>query len=64
METGQTSGEKQPDYAKERYDFCMTCTEFNDTLKICKQCYCWMPGKTKLKSAKCPLGFWGPVNEE
>ena len=23
----------------------------------------WMPGKTKLKSAKCPLGFWGPVNE-
>lgn len=58
------SGEKQPDFAKERYDFCKTCTEFNNVLKLCTQCGCWMPGKTKLKSASCPLGFWNALNEK
>lgn len=52
------------DFAKERYELCMSCSEFNDKLKICTQCYCWMPGKTKIKSARCPLGIWESIDED
>ena len=51
------------DYIKERYEICESCTEFNELLKLCRQCGCWMPGKTLIKSSRCPLGFWEPYEE-
>ncbi len=63
MEIGQTSGVKPPNYAEERYEICKACTEFNGLFKLCKLCGCWMPGKTKIKLADCPLGFWSIISE-
>lgn len=40
-----------------RYDICKVCTSFT-VLKICNECHCIMPLKTKLRDAVCPLGKW------
>ena len=40
-----------------RYDICKACTSFT-VLKICNECHCIMPLKTKLRDAVCPLGKW------
>lgn len=42
--------------AAERLSICNGC-EFLK-LKICKQCGCFMPAKTKLAKAECPIGKW------
>jgi hypothetical protein len=44
------------DLSKKRWGTCKQC----DQLKIgfCKQCGCFMPAKTTLISASCPLGRW------
>lgn len=44
--------------ANSRYDICLSCPELRVTTKQCKQCGCFMAVKTKLESAKCPLGKW------
>ena len=41
-----------------RYDICKTCPELIDLTKQCKKCGCFMPAKTKLAKATCPLGKW------
>jgi hypothetical protein len=41
-----------------RYAICRTCEKFNSKTKICMQCGCFMPAKTKLKSVVCPLSKW------
>ncbi len=41
-----------------RYDICLQCPELVSLTKQCKQCGCFMALKTKLESAKCPLGKW------
>lgn len=43
----------------ERYEICQSCKEFNATFKICEICKCFMPLKTKISSAYCPLNKWG-----
>jgi hypothetical protein len=44
--------------ANERYQICLSCPELINITKQCKQCGCFMAAKTKLESAKCPLGKW------
>ena len=44
--------------AKERYDLCQSCTSFNATIRICNQCGCFMPLKTFVPQATCPLNKW------
>ena len=44
--------------SKQRYMICKTCSEFNSEVKVCKQCYCFMPAKTMLSNSTCPLGRW------
>lgn len=44
--------------ADKRYDLCNFCPEFISLTKQCKKCGCFMPAKTKLKNATCPLGKW------
>lgn len=44
--------------SKSRYTICKSCDEFNDLLKLCKQCNCLMLVKVKLADSECPLGKW------
>jgi hypothetical protein len=46
------------DLATQRFDICLSCPELIKVTKQCKQCGCFMAAKTKLESAKCPLGKW------
>ena len=32
--------------------------EFNAGVKTCQECGCFMPAKTRLKGAVCPIGKW------
>lgn len=42
----------------EKYLICKKCEHFNDTIKVCKVCSCFMPVKTRLPDTKCPKGYW------
>ncbi len=46
------------DLATQRFDICLSCPELIKVTKQCKQCGCFMTAKTKLESAKCPIGKW------
>lgn len=41
-----------------RLDICKSCPELITVVNQCKQCGCFMNIKTKLESARCPLGKW------
>ena len=41
-----------------RYEICEGCPRFFKITKQCKECGCFMPIKTKLTEAVCPLGKW------
>lgn len=45
--------------ARQRYQICKSCEQFNSVLKTCKECRCFMPGKVTLSKKKCPLSKWG-----
>lgn len=46
------------DLSDMRYKTCLECPELIQVTKQCKKCGCFMNVKTKLESAKCPLGKW------
>jgi hypothetical protein len=46
------------DLATQRFDICLSCPELIQITKQCKKCGCFMTAKTKLESAKCPVGKW------
>ena len=41
-----------------RYPICKECDSFDSILKLCKECHCFMPMKTLLPPAECPLKKW------
>jgi len=41
----------------ERMDMCNKCEDYTK-LRLCSNCMCFMPYKTKLSFAKCPKGKW------
>lgn len=43
---------------EKRYTTCLECPELIQLTKQCKKCGCFMPLKTKLTSAVCPIGKW------
>ena len=47
----------------ERMTICRSCDRLRKDLPLCKECGCFMPLKTSLKNAVCPLGKWGNENE-
>lgn len=53
-------GRVEETIAAERMSFCNQCPKLNGA-KVCGECHCFMPAKTKLPNASCPLGFWGTV---
>lgn len=44
--------------AIKRITICKQCPELISITNQCKKCGCFMAVKTKLDSAKCPLGKW------
>ena len=44
--------------ADKRLDICKSCPELITLTSQCKKCGCFMPAKTKLENAVCPLGKW------
>ena len=48
----------EEELATERFSLCSGCPELINLTKQCKKCGCFMPGKTKIKHAACPLGKW------
>ena len=42
----------------ERETVCSGCEFFNSEKQRCSRCGCWTSSKTKLTSAKCPVGKW------
>jgi hypothetical protein len=44
--------------ARERYAICKSCEEFNNTIKTCKKCGCFMPAKVAVSYVQCPIGKW------
>lgn len=48
----------EEEVSNKRYDICLECPELIQITKQCKQCGCFMNIKTKLESARCPLGKW------
>jgi len=46
-----------------RLDICKSCPEFVRLTSQCKRCGCFMPLKTKLAEAVCPINKWGREEE-
>jgi len=43
---------------KKRMQVCHSCESYNEILKQCKECKCFLFLKAFLKSSKCPLEKW------
>lgn len=60
MENTQVDQHLPPEgYAQQRIAICKSCPEYR--MMICSQCGCFMPAKTRLKGAECPLQKWTRV---
>lgn len=46
---------------QERVDHCSACEHLN-MVKTCAKCNCFMPVKTWIKFASCPIGKWPATN--
>ena len=47
------------DTAKQRYATCKSCEHFEDLIKTCNRCNCFMIAKVTFSSAHCPENKWG-----
>jgi hypothetical protein len=47
-----------------RMQVCTGCKSFKKQIKVCKECGCFMPLKTMLPNAECPIGKWGTAPKE
>lgn len=41
-----------------RYEICKGCEFLFKPSRTCKKCYCFMPLKSWLEKADCPIGKW------
>jgi hypothetical protein len=44
--------------SKQRMSICQSCDQYAKVIRVCNECYCFMPLKTRLTSVTCPLGKW------
>jgi hypothetical protein len=44
--------------ARERYEICKSCDEFNNIIKTCNKCGCFMPFKATIARVRCPVSKW------
>lgn len=47
-----------PELQQKRFNTCMQCAEYNQTLHTCKKCGCIMSAKTQYSDERCPIGKW------
>ena len=47
-----------PEIINKRMDLCRSCEHFINMTSQCSQCGCYMPAKTTLSNAECPVGKW------
>lgn len=50
--------------AKERYAICKSCEYFAPTLKLCRQCSCFLPAKVTMAIAPCPIQKWSATSSD
>jgi len=50
--------------SEKRMEICKSCDRFQDTVKICKECGCFMPIKVKFIASECPLGKWHSLKQK
>jgi hypothetical protein len=50
--------QKETADSKARMAICESCDRLMQPVKICKECYCFMPGKVLIPIVSCPLGKW------
>jgi len=43
---------------KQRVDTCLSCEHYSKDMMVCKECWCVVPLKTKVKDFHCPLNKW------
>lgn len=48
----------QHDKARLRMEICKRCPAFDQTLRRCRDCGCFMPAKVQIDVAMCPQGRW------
>lgn len=41
----------------DRLKICKSCDQLN-SINVCQKCFCFMPFKTKIKNAHCPINKW------
>jgi len=46
------------DIIDKRFSMCQDCEHFISATTQCKKCLCFMKVKTKLATARCPIGKW------
>lgn len=53
------------EYGDVRMAICKACDEYNNIIKTCKVCGCFMPAKVEFKDQRCPLNppKWIEVKE-
>jgi hypothetical protein len=56
-----TRQEPETPESKSRMDICNDCDSLMKPVKICKECYCFMPAKVLIPIVECPLGKWGKI---
>lgn len=44
--------------SKPRTEICSTCNLKDKRLNLCKDCGCFLPAKTRVEDAQCPIGKW------
>lgn len=49
---------------EERLNICKSCDQFIQSANLCKICGCFMPGKTYLANASCPIKKWIKIEKE
>jgi|DEB0MinimDraft_6_1074348.scaffolds.fasta_scaffold00207_3 hypothetical protein len=43
---------------KARVETCLKCEHYSKEMQMCKQCWCIVPLKTKVKGFHCPVNKW------
>lgn len=55
--------EEEKSIAEKRYNICVSCDRFMKITRQCKECFCFIPLKTKIMDTECPIGKWNSINE-
>jgi len=56
MSTEINHEEPTEPFARQRIEICRQCEHY--AALFCKKCGCFMPLKTRIRQAQCPLGKW------